>query len=384
MAMLENRRVSELTQIIRETIAAGGVISFAQFMELALYQPGLGYYETDQDRVGFQGDFYTSVSIGELFGQLLAFRLADWLARLSPNTNDLRLVEAGAHDGRLAKDILSWLRQHRPELFSQIQYWIVEPSARRRKWQQETLREFGSTVQWVETLAALVRRPAVPLPAAPASPETALDGIIFSNELLDALPVRRWGWDATKQAWFEWGVAVDGETFTWAKMPPDANPAGPAVSLPDALLQVLPDGYTLETCPAAADWWRTAANVLGRGWLMTLDYGFTLEEMINPSRTQGTLRAYHRHQLSDDLLTHPGAQDLTAHVNFSLIQAAGESAGLHTEGYLTQPKFLTGILGDAIKDAAFREWTPRQTRQFQTLTHPQHLGRSFKVLVQRR
>jgi SAM-dependent MidA family methyltransferase len=154
------------------------------------------------------------------------------------------------------------------------------------------------------------------------------------------------------------------------------------VNWPAELLRVLPDGYVQETCPAAEQWWRAAAAVLERGKLLTLDYGFTTEEMITPGRTRGTLRAYHRHQVSNDLLANPGEQDLTAHVNFSVLQAAGESAGLTTEGYLTQPQFLTGILAEAVNTAAFRDWNASRTRQFQTLTHPEHLGRAFKVLIQ--
>ncbi len=359
--------MSELAGFIRSEIAPVGVIPFARFMELALYHPRQGYYESSRERVGFQGDFYTSVSAGELFGQLLAFRFARWLGELPGKSDGWRIVEAGAHDGRLARDLLSWLRLHRPELLGKIQYWIIEPSPQRRQWQQEKLREFSPQVQWSTHLPA----------AGPFS------GIVFSNELLDALPVHRFAWDAPGQAWFEWGVALDGDKFCWAKIPPAAG-APPAVRLPEELLRVLPDGYVIETCPAAEQWWRDAAGLLDWGRLLTLDYGFTAGEMISPARTRGTLRAYHRHHLSDDLLINPGEQDLTAHVNFSALQAAGESAGLTTEAYLTQPQFLTGILAEAVKDAAFREWNTSRTRQFQTLTHPEHLGRAFKVLLQRR
>jgi SAM-dependent MidA family methyltransferase len=208
-------------------------------------------------------------------------------------------------------------------------------------------------------------------------------GVIFSNELLDAMPVHRLGWDAEHQAWFEWGVDWEGEAFVWKKMLVSADAHDMGIQFPPALLHVLPDGYTIEICPAAARWWSEAAGLLAQGRMLTLDYGLTTEEMISPSRTKGTLRAYYRHHLNDDLLTHVGEQDLTAHVNFSVIQAAGENVGLKTEGYVTQPQFLTRILAAAIKDPAFRDWNTSRTRQFQTLTHPEHLGRSFKVLVQK-
>ena len=376
-------RVPTLTDIIKAEIAAAGAIPFARFMDLALYRPGLGYYETGRTRVGFKGDFYTSVSTGELFGQLLAFRFVRWLEEMPAGPGGLWLVEAGAHDAKLAHDILTWLQQHRPRLYAGIQYGLVEPSAERQEWQREKLAEFAPHVHWFNRLADLtVPRPA-PAPDS-AGAATQINGVIFSNELLDALPVHRLGWDAAAQKWFEWGVTVTDDKFVWVQLPFAADTAEGAVHWPAELLRVLPDGYTIETCPAAAHWWRGAAGVLKQGWLLTLDYGFTTEEMISPSRTKGTLRSYSHHQLGDDLLANAGEQDLTAHVNFSAIQAAGESAGLVTEGYLTQPQFLTGILTEAIKDPAFSEWNPSRTRQFQTLTHPQHLGRAFKVLVQKR
>jgi SAM-dependent MidA family methyltransferase len=148
------------------------------------------------------------------------------------------------------------------------------------------------------------------------------------------------------------------------------------------LESILPDNYTIETSPAAEEWWREAAGFLERGKLLAIDYGLTADELFSPSRTNGTLRAYYRHHASDDLLANVGGQDLTAHVNFPAIQKAGEEAGLKTEIFSTQTKFLTQILGKALKDKSFGGWNSRRTRQFQTLTHPEHLGRAFRVLVQ--
>jgi SAM-dependent MidA family methyltransferase len=203
------------------------------------------------------------------------------------------------------------------------------------------------------------------------------------------MPVHRFGWDAAKKTWFEWGVAVDGEKFVWRRLPaafPSSIPAHDLSEfhLPSSLLDVLPDGYTIETCPAAEDWWREAANVLGHGKLLAIDYGFTADELFSPSRPRGTLRAYFRHHASDDILANIGEQDLTAHVNFSAIQAAGESVGLITEMFSTQSQFLTQVLKKASKANSLGGWTTAQARQFQTLTHPEHLGRAFRVLVQSR
>jgi SAM-dependent MidA family methyltransferase len=149
-------------------------------------------------------------------------------------------------------------------------------------------------------------------------------------------------------------------------------------------LDVLPDGYIVESSPAAAHWWKEAAGVLKRGKLLTIDYGYGAGEAFSPARSRGTLRAYHQHRIVDDPLANPGRQDLTAHVDFAAIQATGESAGLRTEQYCTQAQFLTRILQPAAADEAFARMSPKQVRQFQTLTHPEHLGRPFRVLVQAR
>ena len=366
-----------LFEHIRREAAKTGVLPFARFMELALYRPGLGYYETQKDNVGPHGDFYTSVSTGELFGELLAFQFAGWLEEIktiSPRLSTLNLIEAGAHDGKLAKDILNWLQLNRPELFGQIQYGIIEPSVRRREWQRETLKQFPN-VCWLDSQLSTLNH--------------QLNGVIFSNELLDAMPVHRFGWDAKNKKWFEWGIAVEGGKFVWAKIQKsevgsqksELDSLSAICHLPSALLDVLPHDYTIEISPAAENWWREAANSLNCGKLLTIDYGFTADEMFSPARTRGTLRAYYRHHVTDDILANAGEQDLTAHVNFSAIQKAGEETGLKTEMFSTQTKFLTQILEKTLKEKSF-EWNASRTRQFQTLTHPEHLGRAFRVLVQ--
>lgn len=388
-------------ELIRAEILAQGPLAFARFMEIALYAPQTGYYERQRENVGRAGDFYTSVSTGELFGELLAFQFANWLSELPKNGQcPVQIVEAGAHDAKLARDILSWLRSHRPELFSRLEYCVLEPSPVRQSWQQETLKDFAN-VRWIDA----------PLATLPGR----FNGVLFGNELLDAFPVHRYGWDAAAKKWFEWAVTLDGEAFVWTKLS-DPQPVSVSDShfalrasylesisdlpssvpssnfalrtspfeLPSALLAVLPNNYTIETSPAAEAWWRDAAGALAQGRLMALDYGFTADDLISPGRTRGTLRAYSRHHVGDDLLAHVGEQDLTAHVNFSAIQAAGEAAGLQTRSFSTQTRFLTRILEQTLADPAktFGDWTPRRARQFQTLTHPEHLGRAFQVLVQ--
>ena len=268
---------------------------------------------------------------------------------------------------------MNWLKIHRPKLFSEIKYIILEPSLRRQEWQKNTLKSFAPQIIWAADFENLKLK----------TQNSELSGVLFSNELLDAFPVHRLGWDAKEKKWFEHGVTFAGEKFIWTRLPTPTPPSS-IPNIPSSLLEVLPDGYTIETSPAAENWWRAAAKNLAHGQLLAIDYGFTAAEQFSPARVNGTLRAYYRHRVADDLLAQPGEQDLTAHVNFSAIQNCGEAAGLKTETYATQPQFLTRILGEAVKQNHFTPLTPKQIRQFQTLTHPDHLGRAFKVLVQSR
>ena len=427
----------ELVRLLRDEIARTGAMPWARFMELALYQPEHGYYERATQNIGRRGDFFTSVSVGPLFGELLASQFAEWLDELPPPPagGALQLVEAGAHNGQLAHDVLTWFQRERPAQFSALEYCLLEPSPRRQAWQAETLRAFAGKVRWFrgweeisaagvdphgeaggahapprvvfralaenrggadacEDSATSGRAPRLDARAQPATREGAcappaaaagIHGIIFSNELLDAFPIRRLGWNAAAAMWFEWAVRCDGDAFAWTRLPLTDNPSDlfHPLTLTPELTAVLPDGFTTEVSPAAVAWWRQAAGALRCGKLLTLDYGLSALDFFTPGRAHGTLRTYAQHRSTTDLLANPGHQDLTAHVNFSALQTAGESAGLRTESLSTQSRFLTAI--------ATRLWTatapptdPAVLRQFQTLTHPDHLGRSFSVLLQSR
>jgi SAM-dependent MidA family methyltransferase len=353
--------------IIEDEVKLRGPVSFARFMELALYCPNFGYYERPEGSPGRGGDYYTSVSVGTLFGELLASRFGGWLAAMA--SGQRQILEAGAHDGQLARDILQRLKTRRPGVLDSLEYWILEPSIRRRQSQERTLAEFQGCVRWFESWDAL--------------PPDGVRGVIFSNELLDAMPVHRLGWDAASGKWFEWGIALEDGRFVWTKL--KTMEAGvPVPVLPNELIAVLPDGFSTEVCPAAIEWWRSAAQTLREGKLLAFDYGLTAEQFFTPERKDGTLRAYHRHHVTREILERAGEQDITASVNFTAIQNVGESAGLVTETFATQAQFLTDIVATLAADAGFNEWFSPRARQFQTLTHPEHLGQSFRALVQAR
>ncbi len=359
--------MSQLFDIIAMEIASAKAIAFERFMQLALYCPEYGYYEREEDRIGQGGDFHTSVSVGRLFGELLAARFGGWLSSLDPPAGgkSLVLLEAGAHRGDLAADILSFYQRTNPSLFEKIEYWIVDPSASRRAWQARRLESFENRVRWFDQW-----------------PPDPICGVVFSNELLDAMPVRRVGWDSSQHHWFEFGVALDNGRFVWARLP-GIVPA--PLELPDSLLDLLPDGFVTEVSPAAQEWWSRAARALEQGWLMTCDYGLDALQFFTPERREGTLRSYFQHRMVADVLAQPGKQDITAQVNFSALQQAGELSGLKTGFTGSQEQFLVQILRDTEAGAlAFEPWTPPRIREFKTLTHPQHFGRSFRVLVQQR
>lgn len=356
-----DRKLMNLEQTIVREIEKSKSISFAHFMELALYAPELGYYE-HKERVGRSGDFYTSVSVGPLFGELLAAQFAEWLSTVPPGLN-VQILESGAHDGQLAHDVLTGLKHNNPAVFAKVRYRILEPSNLHEQWQRETLANFDN-VGWVKDWAGVER----------------FSGIIFSNELLDAIPFHRIQWDAEAKAWRQLNVGWDGTQFVWVLDSCLSSISG-LPSVPADLAQVLPEGFQTEVSSSSLHWWKTAAEKLVHGRILTIDYGLDAEEFFRPERSRGTARSYRRHHMGGDLLANPGEQDITCHINFSALIDAGESEGLRTEFYGSQSAFLTQILEKRVRNS--EEPLDRKfISQFQTLTHPAHLGTKFRVLVQ--
>jgi SAM-dependent MidA family methyltransferase len=255
-----------------------------------------------------------------------------------------------------------------------VDYWSVENSLTRQAWQQQTLSAHSGRLNWVKSMAELPRN---------------LNGVFYSNELLDAFPVVRVVWHASKSQWVEMGVGLQGDEWDWVPFRPVALETVSgwlALPLPPELLAVFPDGFTLDLIPEAARWWSEAAGTLRRGYLVAFDYGAEADELVSPRYARGTLRGYCRQRVVDRVLATPGEIDLTAHVNWTALNAAGVGQGLRTEFSGTQRQFLTEILTRRIQEtgAGGLGWGPGEVRQFQTLTHPEHLGRAFRVLVQRR
>jgi SAM-dependent MidA family methyltransferase len=343
---------------IHDVIALEGPMTFAQFMAEALYHPELGYYSCGKIRIGLGGDFYTSVSIGPLFGQLLARQVAQVWERLG-SPNSFQLVEQGASHGELARDILCALRELAPECFAATELYLVEPFSELQARQKATLSEIPN-IHWISDLEAL----------------PAFRGVHLSNELADAFPVHRVQWK--NGHWQELHVQTLGTEFEFTPLAPSSPELEAALT---QLPRDLPDGYTTEVSLAASKWIQLLAERLTEGIVLMIDYGYPRAEYYRPERSSGTLTAYARHQKSGQILYAPGAQDLTAHVEFTSLVEAAESAGLKLHGFCDQHHFLVGLsrlhFSDGVPTSAAAE---KELRAFKTLMHPSLMGQSFKAL----
>ncbi|MEO6789195.1 MAG: SAM-dependent methyltransferase [Chthoniobacteraceae bacterium] len=346
---------AELTEIIRSEIAAQGPMPFRRFMELALYHAEFGYYASGRASIGRGGDFFTNVSVGPLFGRLLARQIAEmWRVLGAPA--EFTVIEQGAHGGDLAADVLGGLRETFPECHEAVRYRIVEPFEKLAARQRERLAALSGSVNWSSSLTEL-------------RPEACVH---LSNELPDAFPVHLVKW--TGGEWRELMVAERDAHFIFS----DGSP--PSGELREACVRIpgpLPEGYTTEVNLGAAAWIREVAATMQRGFALAVDYGFPRHEYYAPSRTEGTLSAYANHRREADVLARPGEIDLTAHMEFDSLIEAATAAGLRLEGFTDQHHFMVGLGVEHFADGA----NAGERRAFQTLMHPQFMGTAFKVVV---
>lgn len=347
----------QLTGLIRAQIDAhGGAISFARFMELALYAPQLGYYSAGRHQFGIAGDFVTAPELGPVFAQCLARQCAQILAQLG--TGDI--LEAGAGSGALAADLLLEL-----ERLDQLprNYSILEISTSLRARQQTMLA--GKVPHLLERVRWLDRLPAA-----------GWRGIVLGNELLDAMPVERFR--VHRETPRSLLVGWEGNRFVWRELA-----ANTAVSERVAALQLTQD-YVSEIGFAAEGWVRSVADILEQGVLLLIDYGFPRSEFYHPQRAAGTLMCHYRHRAHGDPLVRVGLQDITAHVDFSAIARAGTETGLELLGYNSQAMFLLGCgmqeIAAGIDPNDARAYL-QFTNAVKKLTLPQEMGELFKVIA---
>jgi SAM-dependent MidA family methyltransferase len=341
---------------IQAFVAERGSVSFREFMEVALYHPLHGYYGSGRAALGRGGDYFTNVSVGNVFGELLAGQFREMWERLGKPVG-FTIVEQGANDGTFAHDVLSWCRENAPDFFAAMRYRIVEGLDVLRGRQRERLGEFGNTVGWRGTLEGLPR----------------YKGVHFSNELVDAFPVHRVRFRGGE--WRELYVTEliqrPGE-LGWREEPVRNA----------ALLQELADaprieGYMTEVNLEARNWAKRVAAKIEQGWVLVIDYGFPRARYFAPERITGTLECYAGHMKGLDPLGRPGFCDLTAHVEFTSLAKAFLAAGMTLAGYTDQHHFLTGLVSRAFLE---RAPSAEEARGMRTLLHPEMLGRAFQVL----
>ena len=329
----------------------GGWISFARYMELALYAPGLGYYAAGTPKFGSAGDFVTAPEISPLFGRVLAHQFSEVLMACGGS-----ILELGAGSGHLAADIMGELERlgELPQAYCILE---VSPSLRAR--QRELLAPWGGRVRWLD-----------------AMPEE-FSGVIFGNEVLDALPAHLLRWEVEQV--YERGVAMaEGTGFRFVDRPLSSGP------LLDAAREIAAEpGYVSEISLALPALVESLGRCLRRGLLLFVDYGFGRAEYYHPQRRQGTLVGHYRHRMLDDPFYLPGLADLTAHVDFTSVADAALAAGLQLSGYTSQAHFLlnAGITQflqatDVAPSAAYL----RRAADVQKLLSPAEMGELFKVI----
>jgi SAM-dependent MidA family methyltransferase len=353
----------ELERLIRERIRAAGGIPFAEFMELALYHPEHGYYRTDPTRMTLVGDYVTSPETHPAFG----FLIARWLWRAWTRAGKpapWTVLEAGAGTGRLAEQILSSAPSLEKAFAAALRYRIVEPDAAARALQERTLARWSRKTSWVGDLDSAALQP--------------IRGCLLSNELFDAMPVHRVVREgrALRELWI---VERDGALVEEPR--PLSRPELRRYFRRYGFLP--PTGRPVEVNLAAPAWIAAAARSLQRGYLLTIDYGGTAEELYRKPGNTGTLRAFYRHVLSTELFQHIGEQDLTADVDFTALIHAGEAAGLVTREYTTQCAFLSRLAWEAWQEGrpvSFPRASAR-LRALQELVDLENLG-EIRVLVQ--
>lgn len=393
--------MDQLEDVIAGEIRRDGPISFARFMDLALYHPQLGYYSgggTGREPVGWAGDFFTSGDVSPLWGWALAKQLHRmWQALGCPTRFDV--IEPGAGRGLLAASVWRYALALDERWAEALRYTLVDRTAT-----DSPLRAARATRLTAELAAIPAPQDAVRWAPdlADAAGDGPITGCVITNELLDALPVHRVEAQSGRLLEVFVTLAANGAQFVETLAEPSSERVGSYLDRYGVPWRDFPDGWRAEVCPAAEDWTREAAAILNRGFLFSIDYGASARRLYTRDRRRGTLLAYTRHRLSERPLTHPGQQDLTAHVNFTAISRTGAEVGLRVERYTTQAALLTelGVPQQAEELAArlfpYAE-SERHTDRGQadllrrgalrnavaTLLNPHGLG-GFRALIQRR
>ncbi|HXE75175.1 MAG TPA: SAM-dependent methyltransferase [Candidatus Xenobia bacterium] len=344
-------RRTPLADVLVERIRRDGPLTFAAYMEACLYHPEHGYYSQGRSARG-RGDYFTSPDVGPLFARLLLVQLREmWEALGRPPRFDL--VECGAGRGCLAAQLLAAGAEQGSDFGAALRLTLVEASAKLRAEAEVVL---GSKARIADEL-----------------PRHGIVGCIFSNELLDALPVHRVVQRSSGLRAIY--VAADGDALREV----EGELASPALAQYwEKYGARLEEDQCAEINLEALEWLEKAAAALERGFLLTIDYGYRARELYGPAHRRGTLLAYHEHRAEENWLDSPGEQDLTAHVNFTALEERGKELGLTSLGLVPQSSFLLSLS----RAGGLDEMDAAARRQLIQLIHPEGMGETFKVLIQ--
>ena len=358
--------MSALSDRLRQRIQNEGAISFHDFMEAALYDDEAGYYCQERQRWGRAGDYRTSPERSVLFAATFARYFATLFYKLGSPSNWI-LIEAGAGSGEFAEGVLETLRRRFPQVFNATQYLIDERSPTSRAIAQERLAQFGQRVSFERI---------TDLPVIKA-------GIIFSNELLDAFPVQRVTMKSGILHEFFVDIGEGGE-FQWTLRPPSSKQLEEYFT--DAGISLV-EGQIAEVNLGIDEWVGQVSSKLRHGYVITVDYGAEAHELYSAARPSGTLRAFQKHQLIENLLANPGFQDITTTINWTQVKRAGENAGLKIIELERQDRFLIreGLLEELeqrVAEAADDAEGLRLRTSAREMILPTGMAASFQVLVQ--
>lgn len=364
-----NPGIPELEALIREEITTHGPMTFARFMELALYHPLWGYYtrplsEDDQPRIGWTGDFYTSSDVHPVLGWALAKQLTEVDAALGHPT-PFTVVEVGPGKGLLARDMLHSCAATFPRLFERLHYVLIDRSPRHQAAQREILAPWAECgrVAWCDSILGFE--------------PNSLVGVVLSNELLDAFPAHRLSMmDGTLSEDY-----VDLLQGNLCSTPGPLSSSALAAYF-DRLGITLPHGARTEVNLQALEWMHDVACRLKQGLVITIDYGHTALDLYDQERPQGTLRSYAKHRVAAAPFESIGRQDLTSHVDFTSVAQAGERAGLSHTGFTNQMSFLMSM-GVESYCATLPEDSP-ELLAIAHLMRPHGMGTTFKLLMQQK
>ncbi len=350
-----------LSEIIIQKIKSEGPIPFRDFMEMALYYPGLGYYTSPQNKIGKDGDYYTSTNLTPVFGAMIAKQIEEMWC-LSGEEN-FTIVEYGAGTGFLCHDILSSLKNNK-RFYDRLNYCIIEKSETMRDKEKKFLNPLFDKITWLNSINDIPK----------------ITGCILSNELVDNFAVHR---VVMEDELME--VFVDYKNGFVELL----QPAGQALKDYLSRLNIfLPKGFCTEINMEAAGWIKEIAQALKKGYVITIDYGYPSSELYQVSKRQGTMVCYHKHTINDDPYHDIGGQDITTHINFSALSHWGNENGLYTCGFTDQAHFLLALgFNDYLNNVIAQEhdvYLAYRKKTFLTHTLLAEMGSKFKVLIQRK